>query len=173
MTPRALTLTVAVTVVAFAGACAKPVPRVAGAAAPVVDRSPSASPTASPAASTGPASASASPSASASASSGPAKPATRADPCPVSSATLYRELRANGDMLDRGGNPTALARPTCYRGFAIAQAVNKPSYQGELPGYLFKYDAGTTRWKVLNLGTGGVCEGYAPADVWSHLGGGC
>jgi hypothetical protein len=37
----------------------------------------------------------------------------------------------------------------------------------------FKYNFGTGRWKVLALGTDGVCAGYLPADVQRHLGEAC
>jgi hypothetical protein len=167
---RALTLTAAIALVAFAGACTKPA-HVDGLAQPANPAPTTTS--ASPA----PAVTSAAPRS----SSPPATPAgtTTAktskpvdDHCPASGRALLTALRQS-EIYARAGHPDGITTPSCYQGFAYARSAWEVEPQHEQPWILFKFDSKAGRWKPVNLGTAGVCEGYAPQAVSDHLGGGC
>ena len=165
---RAIRLTsaaAALTIVALAGACASPVDHVAGDAAPVTDRP---SPSAVAVTTSAPVTKAAS-----SASPQPTRTVPeKVNPCPVKASTLYRALQGT-DIFERAARPAGLKTPDCYQGYAFAEETRSASDPADIGAVLFKYNAGTGRWKPVNLGTANVCEGYVSAEVASHFGDGC
>ena len=88
--------------------------------------------------------------------------------CPVTAETLLTALKASGTtMYARAGRPAALATPTCYGTFAVAQTV--PDRNTQRSSVLFGFDAASHGWYPLNLGSADFCAGYVPADVAAHL----
>ncbi|GAA0924967.1 hypothetical protein [Virgisporangium aurantiacum] len=94
------------------------------------------------------------------------------DACPVSAQTLLGVLKGT-DIAHRGGDPTALEGVSCYKNYAYARDADKTQTH-ERAYFLFGYVRPGNRWIPLNLGTGGVCEGYVlDKAVRDRLGEGC
>ncbi|XVU22119.1 hypothetical protein ACQPZJ_33275 [Actinoplanes sp. CA-054009] len=169
---RALTATLALAATGLAlAACTNP-EHVSGAAAPVTTATAAAAATPSATAST--AAPATTDSSEPAATVAPASTTTASprvtDPCPVTSAVLYKALKADKDMFGRTAKASGLKSPTCYQGYATAKTIVENL---DSSGVLFRYDTETRAWRPLNLGSGGYCEGYAPAAIAKHLGNGC
>ncbi|GGN97375.1 hypothetical protein GCM10010112_89570 [Actinoplanes lobatus] len=160
---RALILTGTIALVAFAGACSSSVEHVDGAAQPVGGATKTA--TAGPSTTT-----TAKPSSPAAPSS-PGGVKSPASPCPVKAATLYSALR-DSEFYEPAGRPDGLAKPACYQGYAYALSTFEAPPQGEVASVLFKFDTGAGSWEALNIGTGGVCDGFVSQAVQDRLGAG-
>lgn len=161
---RPLHVTAAIAALAVAGGCSQPVAHVAGDAHPVTEAPTAAAPS-TPAAdtpTTGTPVLQTSPTARPSAT----------NPCPVSVATLLTAIRESPTWGD--DVPDSLHRFTCYQGFAYAQYAYRRKVDFDAPYMLFKFDVKAGKWKALNIGSGGVCDGYVAYDrVQERLGPGC
>jgi hypothetical protein len=90
-----------------------------------------------------------------------------AQACPVSGATLLAALKEGStDIYRRSGSPATLTDVACYHNYATGWT---PIGASQSTGIVFGYDAAAGRWRPLNLGSGGFCEGYVARDIAEHL----
>ncbi|MEV6525095.1 hypothetical protein AB0M43_24375 [Longispora sp. NPDC051575] len=90
--------------------------------------------------------------------------------CPATAETLLAALRAPGSDVDtRAAHPAALHQVSCHERFAVASTV--PDGQHQPSRIVFGYDAASTTWRPLNLGSSGFCAGYVPDHLAANLAG--
>jgi hypothetical protein len=85
--------------------------------------------------------------------------------CPSTAETLLAALRGD-EMFTRAGRPAALVDATCYQGYAVARTASDG--QHDRVGILFRFDAGTSGWRPMKLGSADFCGGV-PATTAAHL----
>jgi hypothetical protein len=94
------------------------------------------------------------------------------DACPVSAQTLLGVLKGT-DIGHRGGDPSTLEDVSCYKNYAFAYDADKTQNR-QHSYFLFGYVRPGNQWIPLNLGSGGVCEGFVlDKAVRDRLGEGC
>jgi hypothetical protein len=74
---------------------------------------------------------------------------------------------STSDIYDRAGRPAHLRGAACYGGFAVAGTV--PDGKSQPSRLVFAFDAATNTWRPLNVGSGGICDGFVPDAAAKHL----
>lgn len=87
--------------------------------------------------------------------------------CPVTAATLLSALRNDpSDFYQAAGSPASLVEAVCYEGYALARTP--AGGQRDRVSVVFTFNAATTAWSPINVGSADVCWDV-PAEIASHL----